>query len=465
VSATPAAGAQEAASGQSPRRWRWRRWLVGLLLLAVSGSVGVGWLLQPERLVPMLLKRAGDSLGLEISAGPDPQLRLRDRPVLELRAVRVRDAARKTEIFTAERALIAIPWSTVRDAEAALRIERLELDAPVLHLPALLAWLDARPPSEDTRIPELDDGLTVRDGRLLAEGWRIDDVQLRLPSVHPGKPLRAQLRGRYRDDATALPFDLALALSAPDNGAGLGIGGTLTVIRDGWRMPAAVHLSGPLWFEETGLRIAPAAFGLSARYETPPEAKADTAAGGEPGSTADDTSTASAAEASAPLRFALGLHGPLHVADDALRMDGAGLVLHGAGGDADPVPTLRGRAGFWLRTGDTQDTADALRLSIDGALAAWPQAWPALPPPVGESRTPLPLMLRYAGALDLSDDLHLLLRRDTTRFEAKFGLYDVLAWTERSDGSPLPPLDGRLTTPRLEISGATLEGVEVELTR
>ena len=42
-------------------------------------------------------------------------------------------------------------------------------------------------------------------------------------------------------------------------------------------------------------------------------------------------------------------------------------------------------------------------------------------------------------------------------------LYDVLDWTRQPDGVPLPPLDGRLVSPKLEVSSATLEGVEVVL--
>jgi hypothetical protein len=38
----------------------------------------------------------------------------------------------------------------------------------------------------------------------------------------------------------------------------------------------------------------------------------------------------------------------------------------------------------------------------------------------------------------------------------------MLAWIEQRDGSPLPPLAGAVTAPQIEISGATLEGVEVQ---
>ena len=67
-------------------------------------------------------------------------------------------------------------------------------------------------------------------------------------------------------------------------------------------------------------------------------------------------------------------------------------------------------------------------------------------------------------SIELLDIAALELRRDDTRFAARFHLPAVLDWLDSGAiGSPLPPLQGRLSTPRMEIAGATLEGVEVEL--
>ena len=51
-------------------------------------------------------------------------------------------------------------------------------------------------------------------------------------------------------------------------------------------------------------------------------------------------------------------------------------------------------------------------------------------------------------------------RRETVSYTH---LYEVLAWAKQPDGVPLPPLHGHLVSPKLEVSGATLEGVEVVL--
>jgi hypothetical protein len=66
--------------------------------------------------------------------------------------------------------------------------------------------------------------------------------------------------------------------------------------------------------------------------------------------------------------------------------------------------------------------------------------------------------------MDFAEVASLQLRRDASRFDARFRLPDVLAWLDEiATDSPLPPLQGSLSTPRIEIAGATLEGVEVEI--
>lgn len=75
----------------------------------------------------------------------------------------------------------------------------------------------------------------------------------------------------------------------------------------------------------------------------------------------------------------------------------------------------------------------------------------------------MPFKLDYRGPANLSGNTGLQLRRDETRFDVDFRLPRVLDWLDQlATGTPLPPLDGRLSTPRLEIYGAVLEGVEIE---
>lgn len=415
----PDADAKTADGGTGRKRLR-RLGIFVLVLIALG--LFLRWMLQPEQLVPLVLGRAGKALNLEITAAGQGEVRLRGSPQLVIRDVVAREAGARTPVFRAERVLLSLPWSTVRSGGKDPTVTRVELDAPVLDVTALQAWLAKRPPSEETRIPTLTDGLRVRGGRIDNDDWRIETIEVDLPDLHPERAVDAGIRGRYVDAPLAIPFDLAVALSRPANDAGLAVAGRIAIERGDWRMPAYVLLSGPLHLGDDQLSLAQAKLGVSARYES-----------GE-----------------TRLPFTLGLYGPLRFDEATWVLAPVGVALRGEG--ALPSFDARGALALGRR----------LVVELDGALPQWPESWPALPPPVSASRSPLPFALRYTGKPDLSEIAGLRLHRDATEFDARFRLYDVLDWTARGDGPPLPPLDGRLRSPRLEISGATLEGVEVD---
>jgi hypothetical protein len=415
----------DAASPTRPRRWRRRLLVLGALLAALS--LVATWLLQPKQLVPLILDRAGKALSLEITASPDAEARLRGTPQLIVRDLVVREPGGDAVLLRAKRVLLALPWSSVRGSGKDVVIRRIELDAPELDLAAVRAWLAKRPPSEETTIPTLTDGLRVSDGRLVDGTLRVEDLAIDLPSLHPQRRAHARIRGRAIDGALTLPFDLVVAMSRPGNDAGIGIVGTLAFEGDDWRLPATVKLSGPLHFGDDGIAMTPATLGASARYES------------------GDTR----------LPFTLGLHGPLRIGDGTATLSPAGVALRGDGTTPTLIPTLDAHGALSL--------GNRLILRLDGTLPRWPEAWPALPPPISTSTSPLPFALRYDGAFDLSDTTGLSLRRDAMAFDSRFRLYAVLDWLAQTGGSPLPPLDGTLRAPQLEISGATLEGVDVTL--
>jgi hypothetical protein len=152
------------------------------------------------------------------------------------------------------------------------------------------------------------------------------------------------------------------------------------------------------------------------------------------------------------LPFIFGLAGSLRYRGAAIRIAPLGVAVHGQG--AIPDLNASGQTAF----------ADALSLHLSGRLANWPETWPALPAPVGSSDSPLPFALDYAGKADFTETAALELRRDDTRFAGRFRLPEVTAWIDAgSKGSPLPPLDGRLSAPAMEISGAHLQGVEIQI--
>ncbi len=411
------------ATAPPRRRRRWLRWLIALGIFLLLLSLLTTWLLQPKQLVPLILDRSGTILGLEITADAGAEARLRGEPQLIVRNIVAREPGAKVAILRADRVLLALPWSSLGSSGKDLVIKRVELDAPILDVPALQAWLAKRPPGEETKIPTLTDGLRVVNGRIDNDGWRIENIEVRLSSLHPDQTVNAQIKGRYVDAPTAIPFDLAVALTRPANDAGVAVVGSISIERGDWRLPAAIKLSGPLHLGDDEVTVSPAKLGISARYES-----------GE-----------------TTLPFSLGLHGPLRFDEGTWVLAPVGVALRG---DA-PMPNFDAYGALAL--------GRRLVIELDGALPQWPSSWPALPAPVSNSTSPMPFALRYTGQPDLSDVAGLRLRRNTTDFDSHFRLYDVLGWIDQTGGSPLPPLDGRLRSPQLDISGATLEGVDIVL--
>ena len=394
-----------------------------LALLAVLLGLGLRTALQPDRVAGLLMDRAGSALGLQLSARGAAEVTLRGTPRLVLRDLDVREPGARTPLLRARRLLVAVPWSTLRSRGAVLDVQRIELDAPVLDLAALRAWQATRPPS-DTRWPTLERGLAVADGRVSGGGWQVDGLQIDLPYFAPGRPVSAHARGRLRTDGTTLAFDLALAMAHAANGAGSAVSGTLGLAQGDWSLPMRMRASGPLHMGDAGaIRIAPLRLRASARYIS------------------GDTR----------LPFALGVHGPLRFDGETWTLAPADVAMRGT--TLLPEFDARGAFAFGRR----------LALRMRGMLPEWKQAWPALPPPLGQSVSPLPFALRYAGPLDASGVATLRLRRDAATFDGHLRLPEVLAWANAgATGTPLPPIAGRVSAPRIEVSGATLEGVQVE---
>lgn len=412
--------------------------LIGAGIVVLLLALSLRMFLQPERFTRTVLDRAGKALGLEITASGIGEYRLRGTPQMIVRDVVVREPGATTPVLLAERALLSLPWSTIRARGDVLDATRIELDAPRLDVPALQHWLATRP-KRQTRIPTLTEGLRITRGRIdnssaSGKGWRIDGIEVQLPSLVPGKPVNSRIKGRYVDPPNTVRFDVAVSMTRPENGAGLAMIGPVTVERAQWRIPAYIRLSGPVHIGKDDLRLSPARLGMSARFISIDSQSGDT-----------------------DLPFVLGLHGPLLFDEGTWALAPAVLVLRGGGPREESLlPDLQGRGALAL--------GRRLVVQLQGRIAAWPQAWPSLPPPIGQSTSPLPFALDYVGKPDLSDIARLQLQRDATRFDGRFRAFDVTAWIEEhGSGSPLPPLDGTITTPRMEIAGARLEGIEIVL--
>ena len=391
---------------------------IALLLLVLAAAL----VMQPQRLARLVLGGVGDGLGLEITFEGQARYRLRGTPMLEVHAVAVRRPGEAEPLLRASRVLVALPWSSLRTRAEPLALERIELDAPVLDLPRLQAWLALRP-TGGGGLPSLSEGVTVRDGRVLADGWEVRDLQLRLPGFRADAPLAAHARGSlFLASPTRIHFDLHAAATRPANGAGIGVRGPVRVEHADWTLPAFITASGPLQIADGRVHVTPLRFGADAEFR------------GE----------------GAPLVFALGAHGPLRLRDGTWTLVPLTVALRGQG--VVPMFNATGRAAL----------GPALLLDLEGAMADWPDAWPALPAPLGASTSPFAFALRYAGAMDLTDPASLHASRDEARAEVDARVFEVLDWMDAAAaGSPLPPLRARASAPRIEVPGGTLHGVEL----
>lgn len=416
------AGAEPAPPEPRSPRGRPARRLLELLFLLAGLSLLVHWATRPQRVASLVMSQTGRALGLEITASGASEYHLRGWPQIVLRDVVARQPGNPTPVLRAERVLLSLPWSTLRSRGRDLVIHRIELDAPVLHVAAMRQWLASRPDTGETRTPRLTNGFIVRRGQVLGGDWRIGSVDIDVPSLAPGEPVRGRVRGRAVAAATTIAFDVHASLTAPGAGGGLGIVGPVRVMRNGWQLALDLHLRGLPDFEEAFL-LRNAAAAADAVY------------------TRGDTR----------LAFRIGLAGEAHFAG-GLVLQPAGLVLR----QGREIPDLRaGGRIAWTR---------ALALDLAGTMHEWPRRWPSLPSPLHRGSGPMPFSLDYEGPVDFPGVADLRLSRGPTRFDAHFRLPHVVDWLDDPPtGTPIPPLDGTLFAPRLDIPGATLEGVEIEV--
>ncbi|MGY0556416.1 hypothetical protein [Lysobacter sp. A421] len=421
-------GAPAAPTGTERGARQWRKIIAkgaGAFLLLMF-ALTLGWFTRPGQVADLILERVGQALGLEITSSGASEYRLRGTPRLVVRDVIARQPGAETPLLTAERIYLSLPWTTLRAAGGDLTVQRAELDAPRVDLAALQHWLDSRPPGGEFRIPTITDGVQVTRGEIIGDGWSIDRIGLDTPSLHPESALAARISGRGRFGTTIAPFDLQWALTRPTLDAGLGAAGIVTVVTPDWRLPMQLQLSGQLHDGDDGLGLDRFQAGADIRWL--------------------DRSPAGSRD----LAFAYGVAGPLRYRAGNISIIPMGTVLRGGG----PIPSFDARGA--LAWGDT------LALQLDGVIAEWPDSWPALPAPLDQSGSPLPFKVDYTGPLDLSGVTSLQLERDDTRLDSRLQLPAILDWLDQLDtGTPLPPLSGTLVTPRIEIAGATLTGVEI----
>jgi len=418
---TSNAGDEATTPAKRPPRSRHRAWLIVLAIVVMLLGL-LCWASRPQQVASLVLSQASRALGLRITAKGVSEYTLRGMPKLVLRDVTAQRDGDATPVLKADRVLLSLPWSTVKSRGRDITVHRVELDRPRLDVGALQRWLATPPPSEKRPTPTLTDGFVVTDGRVAGAGWAVESLALTVPTLAPHQRVRATLRGQVVAGGTRVPFNVAATLMRPEMPAGLGVAGGLTVVQPDWRLPVDLVLRGVPDLDD-GLALDAMVLRAHARYVS--------------------------RETSLP--FAMGVAGRASYAS-GLHIAPLGLALRRGGS----IPDLTG--------GGRLDWRDSLNLAFDGRIERWPETWPALPAPLGRPKGPLPATLAYDGPTNFSGDAALHLESGATRFDGRFRLPRVLDWLDApANATPLPPLDGRVSTPRLEIPGATLEGVEVEI--
>lgn len=409
----------------NPRRWRVLAAAgAGILLLAIL--VLATTLLPPQRLARLVLGAVGDGVGLEIGFEGAARYRLRGTPMLEVEGVSIRRPGEAEPLLRARRAMVSLPWTTLRGRGAApLVIERIELDAAVLDVPRLVAWLGSRPPGEGA-LPTLRDGLRIRDAHVVGDGWNVVALDLHLPRFAPDAPVAGSADGVVLlAPPTRLRFDLQFAATHPGPGAGLAVRGPVRLEHEDWALPAFVAASAAPNRLGEDWHVPRFRFAAAGAYHGQGE----------------------------PLRFALGVQGPLRLRAGTWTLAPAGFALRG---DRDAVPELSGRGDAVL--------GRTLSVRLQGRMPEWPRGWPTLPPPL-DAAQPTDVVATYHGPVDPTGaPIDLELVRGDARAAATARLPAVLAWLDgAATGTPLPPVRAVARVPRVEVAGAVVEGLEIEL--
>ncbi len=192
-----------------------RRWLFVLAVLGALLAVGGWWVnrqLEPQRLTATVLKKAGNSLQLNLRFDGVPEYALKPEPRLIIPNLSVSAADGGKVFLFARRAEISLPWSTITGDEPV--ITRIELQQPVLDVPGLRRWM-ATLPARPFELPTLIKGLNVTDGRVIDGAFSISALDLDLPRLKTGEAASMETTGRFEQGTTQLDFKLNLTASTP----------------------------------------------------------------------------------------------------------------------------------------------------------------------------------------------------------------------------------------------------------
>lgn len=194
---------------------RGRRWLRILAVVVVLLALGAWWVdrqLEPHRLTTTVLARAGAALKLDLTYEGEPDYALRPEPRLVIPNLRVRDPRDGKLLLSAKRAEISLPWNTLTGGDPV--ITRVELQSPLLDLPALRRWQATRPPTP-FELPTLTKGLAVVNGTVRDTSFTVSALALDLPHLKTGDVATATVAGKITTGDTVVDFHADVSAATP----------------------------------------------------------------------------------------------------------------------------------------------------------------------------------------------------------------------------------------------------------
>ncbi len=434
-----ARGADSSATPKQPRvrRRLWRKILGALALLSLILVLVAAYFLQPARLTALVLERASRMLQLELHTTGPGSYALRPEPRLVLPGLSATAPGERAPFFRSARVELALPWSTLRGRST--DISSIVLKSPDIDLPGLQRWLATLPPrTTPLKLPAFTRGLRIDDGVLRATNWRIEHIDLALPTLADSKPSTLDASGDFLHEASTSKFRLTLASTPAGMGRGLRIDNARIDLKSDGELPSltatgsmhdadtfAVDLQGAMQ------RIPPQwAASIDSAFTRPGDVPFSIAAGnGAQALVATSAAPITAMRQHLQLRFAVG---------DPKRQ---------------PALTLIGEA----------NGVEILDAHLHGQLSRWPDAWPGLPAALPTNPAPIVFDASYQGTLFLDAPIAFVVRRADASLQGRFRIADVRAWIRNKSDTMLPPIEATLSAPRIDVGGMQLRGVKLDM--
>lgn len=201
-----------------------KRWLIALAVTAASLLLAVwigGRLLQPQRITGFVIAAIERASGLQINVAQPADYAFRPTPRLRLSGVRATVPGANGALFDIGLLDVSLPWNTLFGGDPVIRALRIE--GASVDVARLAEWLGQRPTHDGGTWPVLENGLQVRDSRLIGAGWSVQIHTLELPHFAMQQPLALRLAASIQRDASNWPFTLDIDALPRGRGSGVAL--------------------------------------------------------------------------------------------------------------------------------------------------------------------------------------------------------------------------------------------------